>query len=133
MGQDELSENANMMIRNTINEVETMIERIKKDRTDNMMEFSDFEVKLNRQSLFGEKTFQFLKRMSDSITPLIECVNGLLAIVLKEEKEKKTLYHLLSNSATMSQYNMTGDEFGRKYSAQSQKTKKAFDLPYLPG
>ena len=36
MGQDELSENANMMIRNTINEVETMIERIKKDRTDNV-------------------------------------------------------------------------------------------------
>jgi len=36
-----------------------------------------------------DKTYQFLRKLNDIIIPLIETVNGLLVVSLKEEKEKK--------------------------------------------
>ena len=36
-----------------------------------------------------DKLFQFAKRLSETIVPVVETVNNLLALCLKEEKEKK--------------------------------------------
>ena len=53
------------------------------------MEFDGLTETVKRNTEAYEKYYQFLKRLNDILVPLIETVNGLLALSLKQEKEKK--------------------------------------------
>jgi len=53
------------------------------------MELSNFDAKIHKMSELVDKMYNYLKRFTDAVIPLVESVNGMLVIFLKEEKEKK--------------------------------------------
>lgn len=46
-------------------------------------------MKITKLHEADEKTLNFIKKLIENFVPLIETLNGMMAIVLKEEKEKK--------------------------------------------
>jgi len=87
--QLEISENSTMSVKNALVDVHKFINERKKEELDKVIELEGLYEGLKRNETSIDKVYQFVKKLNEVTIPLIETVNGLLVITLKEEKEKK--------------------------------------------
>lgn len=84
-----MSENLMLSFKKIVNDVEKCGYEAKKGGLEKDLEFSTLEEKIQRSLQAHDKIVNFLKKQNLSVVSLIETVNSILVLLLKEEKEKK--------------------------------------------
>jgi len=79
-----------------------------------------------------ERMYRFLKKVSETIAPLVETVHRLLAVNLKDESEKAIATSLSQNLMDKPPLENSRD-FLKKKRDSADPSKRMKDLPYLAG
>jgi len=108
---------------------------------DKVIEIEGLYEGFKRNETSIEKVYQFVKKLNEVTVPLVETVNGLLVITLKEEKEKKNFIGILqgfmpgnnNNTQVATQIGTRTNEDVAARKKKENNSNRMVDLPYLAG